>query len=586
MRVRLLAIVALVAVTVPVAASDSSRAEAFLNVGGTVLAGGSPVSDALVIAFGLSTQHDERANTDSLGQFALAPLPLGVYRVIAVKRGFAPALAVVSPARSDHRLSIRLRRETALTSAEKEDVWEIRRALPRDILREVEAILAEPEDGAGDGESHAALAGDLMSLQGFDSFASAKTADRTSLALRGGVGEWSLDIAGHRRTVGIDDAAAIGAAEAADVALELRAPKGGSYRIASSTASWPQLAAGESETAIANHSIAWTGRQTRLTLRYFERENVFQGETGPSGGMELEGDRTIYRSDRAGIGVQVRVAEETFGAPSAAGETTAYAELMTVGDFSPVPSFSIGYGLLTRAGRYGGVEYVPQAAASAGSMRIARITISGACKVGSDTSPVTVAPVVTEMGRIPAGEARYRYGVALSRDLGHTGSVTASATVTEADNTAYVFFDDRFEEFWDGLYVERGDEARSVALAATAAIMSMTFGFDASAGTIDAAGEPTDGRRQYLVAAMRASYDGSGTSVDVAYRQIDQPLADDSRVDREIERLSVVLAQSLRLPVDLRLMVGLALTRERDSGGQVVAERDAKRLVGGVAFSF
>jgi len=584
MRVRLLAIVALAALTVPVAASDSSHPATFLNVGGTVLAGGLPVNDVLVIAFGLSAQYDERASTDTLGQFDLAPLPIGVYRVIAVKRGFAPALAVVSPARTDHRLSIRLRREAALSAAEKNDVWEIRRALPRDILREVEAVLAETEDS--EGEAHAALAGDLMSLQGFDSFASTKTADRTSLALRGGVGDWSLDIAGNRRTIGTADTVTSGAAEAADVALELRAPKGGSYRIASSTASWPQLAPGEPETAMANHSIAWTGSQTRLTLRYFERENVFQGETGPSGGVEFEGDRTLYRSDRGGIGVQVRVAEESFGAPAQAGTSTAYAELMTVGDYSPARSFTVGYGLLTRAGRYGGVEYVPQAAASAGSMRFARITISGACKVASDTGAVAVAPVVTEMGRIPASEARYRYGVALSRDLGHSGSITASATVTEADNAAYVFFDDRFEEFWDGLYVERGDEARTVALAATAAIMSMTFGFDASAGTIDAAGEPANGGRQYLVAAMRASHDGSGTSVDIAYRQIDQPLADDSRVDREIERLSVVLAQSLRLPVDLRLMVGLALTRERDSGGQVVAERDAKRLVGGVAFSF
>jgi hypothetical protein len=586
MRVRLLAIVALVAVTVPVAASDSSRAATFLNVDGTVLAGGLPVSDALVIAFGLSAKYDERASTDLLGQFALAPLPLGVYRVIAVKRGFAPAVAVVSPARTEHRLSIRLRREAALTAAEKDDVWEIRRSLPRDILREVEAILAEPDESGNESGASAAIAGDLMSLQGYDSYASAKTADRTSLALRGGVGEWSLDIAGHRRTIGMDDAAASGSAEAADVALELRAPKGGSYRIASSSASWPQLAPGEPVTAMANHSIAWMGRQTRLTLRYFERENVFHGETGPGGGMELEGDRTIYRSDRAGIGVQVRVAEETYRAPSHEDESTAYAELMTVGDYTPARSFSVGYGLLTRAGRYGGVEYVPQASASAGSMRFARITFSGACKVASATDPVSVAPVVTEMGRIPVSEARYRYGVALSRDLGHTGSVTASATVTEADNTAYVFFDDRFEEFWDGLYVERGDEARTVALAASAAIMSMTFGFDASAGTIDATGEPSDGRRQYLVAAVRASHDGAGTSVDIAYRQIDQPLVDDARVYREIERLSVVLAQSLRLPVDLRLMVGLALTRERDSGGQVVAERDAKRLVGGVAFSF
>lgn len=586
MRGRLLAIVALVAITVPVAASDSSGATTFLNVGGTVLAGGSPVNDVLVIAFGLSTQYDERANTDALGQFSLAPLPLGVYRVIAVKRGFAPSLAVVSPARTDHRLSMRLRRDAALTATERNDVWEIRRALPRDVLREIEAVLEDPADSVPARETHPEIAGDLMSLQGFDSMASAKTADRTSLALRGGVGEWSVDLAGHRRTIDTADSVTSGVAESADLALELRGPKGGSYRIASSNASWPQFAPGAPVTAMANHSIAWTGNQTRVSLRYFERENVFQGEIGPSGGLELEGDRTIYRTARSGVGVQVRLAEESSRASTQASESTAYAEFLTVGDFSPIQSFSVGYGLLTRAGRYGGIEYVPQASASAGSMRFARVTISGACKVANKLDAVSVAPVVTEMGRIPASEARFRYGVALSRNLGRSGSVTASATVTEADNTAYVFFDDRFDEFWDGLYVERGDEARSVALAATAAIMSVRLGFDASAGTIEASGAPTDGRRQYLVAAMHASHDGVGTSVDIAYRQIDQPLADDALVDREIERLSVVLAQSLRLPVDLRLMIGLAFTRERDGGTRLVAERDAKRFVGGLAFSF
>lgn len=584
MRGRLLAIVALVAVTVPAAASGSGQAAAYLNVGGTVLAAGLPVDDALVIAFGLSAQHDERASTDALGQFSLAPLPLGVYRVIAVKRGFAPALAMVIPGRKDQRLAIRMRREAALTSSEKEDVWEVRRALPRDILRELEAILAEPEEEIR--ETDAALAGDVMSMQGFDSFASSRTADRTTLALRGGVGDWSLDIAGQRRAIATADAAVSGNAEAADVALELRAPRGGAYRLSTSSASWPQLSAGDSETALENHSIAWVGRQTRLTLRYFERENVFEGETGPSGGVEFAGDRTLYRSERAGIGVQVRVAEETINAAAHPAVSTAYAEVMTVGDYAPVKTFSVGYALLTRAGRFGGVEYVPQTALSAGSMRFARITLSGSCKLADDAGAVHVAPVVTEMGRIPASEARYRYGVALSRDLGRSGTVTASATVTEADNAAYVFFDDRFEEFWDGLYVEQGDEARAVAIAASAAIASMTFGFDASAGEIDDPEDAMQAHREYLVAAVRASHDGTGTSIDIAYRQIGQPLENDSRIHREIERMSVVLAQSLRLPVDLRIMVGMALTRERDSGGQLVAERDAKRLVGGVAFSF
>jgi hypothetical protein len=190
------------------------------------------------------------------------------------------------------------------------------------------------------------------------------------------------------------------------------------------------------------------------------------------------------------------------------------------------------------------------------------------------------------MGRIPASGSRYRYGVALSRNLGRTGSLTASGTISESDNAAYVFFDDRFDEFWDGLHVDRGDEVRSVALVASIALASMTYGFDAAAGEIDAQDDGTGVRRDYLVAAVRATHDGAGTTIDIAYRQLGQPLPEEERIYREVERASVVLAQSLHLPVDLRLMIGVALSRERDSSGAVTAERDATRLVGGLAFSF
>ncbi len=585
MRFRLLAIAALLAVSMPAGAADSGRAVAFLDVGGDVLSGGIPVGDALVIAFGLSDRYDERASTDAFGRFSLAPLPIGVYRVIAVKRGFAPAIAMVVPGKQEHRLSIRLKRETAMTQTDRDRAWEIRRALPRDILREVESILDESPSIA-EPELRASIAGDVMSIQGFESFASDRTADRTTLALRGGVGEWNLDIQGKRRSIG-NTGSALGAnAEAADVALELRAPRGGAYRIASSSASWQQPMEGSPDTALQSHSIAWVGRQTRVSLRYFERENVFDGETGANGGLEIEGDRSIYRSDRAGLGVHVRVAEETASTAESRGASLVYAEVLTVGSYAPARSLAVDCALLTRAGRYGGVEYVPQASTSIGSPRFARVTLSGAYKLASEQGTVAVAPLVTEMGRIPASDSRYRYGVAVTRNLGRTGSLTASGTISESDNAAYVFFDDRFDEFWDGLHVDRGDEVRSVALAASIALANMTYGFDASAGEIEAPDDGTGVRRDYIVAAVRATHDGAGTTIDIAYRQLGQPLPEEERIYREVERASVVLAQSLHLPVDLRLMLGVALSRERDSSGAMTAERDATRLVGGLAFSF
>ncbi|MGK2856707.1 MAG: carboxypeptidase-like regulatory domain-containing protein [Thermoanaerobaculia bacterium] len=585
MRFRLLAIAALLAATMPAGAGDSGRVATFLDVGGSVLSGGLPVNDALVIAFGLSAQYDERASTNAFGQFSLAPLPVGVYRVIAVKRGFAPALAMVVPGKKEHRLSIRMKAETALTQSDRESAWEIRRALPRDVLREVQAILDAP-DLRPEPAQRSGLAVDLTAIQGYDGFASDRTADRTMLALRGGVGQWSLDVNGRHQSIENAAAEIAGVAEAADVSVELRAPRGGAYRLVSSSASWQQALAGEADTAVQNHSIAWVGRQTRVSLRYFERENVFDGESGPSDGLELEGGRSLYRSERAGVGVHVRVAEETSLAAEPGGSSVIYAEVLTVGSFAPVQSLAMDYGLLTRAGRHGGVEYVPQASASLGSTKLARVTFCGAFKVASEQGSVAVAPLVTELGRIPASDSKFRYGVALSRELGRTGSVTASGTISEADNAAYVFFDDRFAEFYDGLYMERGDEVRSVALAASIALASVTLGFDAAAGEIAGHDEPMGARREYVVAAVRASHDGAGTTIDIAYRQLGQPIPEEERIYREVERASLVLAQSLRLPVDLRLMLGVALTRERDSSGTTTTEREATRLVGGLGFSF
>lgn len=585
MRFRLLAIAALLAATTAAQAGEPRGVESFLEVGGDVLSGGVPVGDALVIAFGLSAQHDERASTNELGQFSLAPLPLGVYRVIAVKRGFAPALAMVVPGRKEHRLSIRLKREAALTQSDKESAWEIRRALPRDILREVEAVLEEPQLEPVPA-LRTAFAGDVTSIQGYDGYASERTADRTMLALRGGVGDWSVDLNGRRQTVGSASDAVAGIAEAADVALEVRAPRGGAYRIVSSSASWQQSISGSDDTALQNHSIAWVGRQTRVSLRYFERENVFDGESGPRDGLEIEGGRSIYRSERAGIGVQVRVAEETSSAAGQGDASVFYAEVFAVGSFAPMHSLAMDYGLLTRAGRHGEVEHVPQAAASIGSMKLARLTLSGSYKLASEQGSVAVAPLVTQLGRMPAADSSYRYGVALSRELGRSGSVTASGTISESDNTAYIFFDDRFEEFWDGLYMERGDEARAFALAASVALASVTLGFDASAGEIAGQSDVAGAPREYLVAAVRASHEGAGTTIDIAYRQLGQPLPEAERVYREVERASVVVAQSLKLPVDLRLMLGVARTRERDSSGTTTTERDATRLVGGLGISF
>ena len=120
---------------------------------GRVHAGKAPLPAARVYVYDVADRSKQRTTTDRFGRYAFQPLPAGVYRVIAHRPGFVPAVAELvrttgeSAQTLDFELSARERRPAGeKTGAEEEDFWSVRQRIPSDVLRQIQIAEAIAED--------------------------------------------------------------------------------------------------------------------------------------------------------------------------------------------------------------------------------------------------------------------------------------------------------------------------------------------------------------------------------------------------------------------------------------------------------
>ena len=82
-----------------------------LNILGSVTNAARPVANALVIALNLNSFEANQTFSAADGSFTLPLFRSGVYKIIAVKYGFAPASTMVVPNGKDRRVALRLQNE-------------------------------------------------------------------------------------------------------------------------------------------------------------------------------------------------------------------------------------------------------------------------------------------------------------------------------------------------------------------------------------------------------------------------------------------------------------------------------------------
>ena len=84
---------------------------AALAVIGNVTNSARPVANALVIALNLQDFGATQTWTSIDGTFSIPALRTGIYKIIAVKQGFTPAITTVLPTTPNHRVALKLESE-------------------------------------------------------------------------------------------------------------------------------------------------------------------------------------------------------------------------------------------------------------------------------------------------------------------------------------------------------------------------------------------------------------------------------------------------------------------------------------------
>lgn len=583
-------------------AAGDTRSEVRLSdvieVLGQVTESARPVDDALVIAFNLSNSYIVQTFTTSSGRFQLPPLPSGVYRIIAVKQGFAPAVATVTPSLQKGReLALQLKQAKKLGQEERNAIWQARRAIPSDVLRELGIVDESIRPVALSAEQpQDRFSGEMVSVAGVAQPGAAAAFAQTELGVRGEVAEgWTIDLSGAIRT--FDDGSLIthdardAVAEATGISMALRSAGSSSYELASFRNSWALGGASGMVTGTADfetHRFAFSRPNTNVQVRYVAHENLFGVPESGSELFELQAEQSVIRGERSELGIDVRVGQESFVGPAVVEVPFRTADLRTRGSYELTPAFVVRYGLNSRISD-SGTEWHPETGLLVRFTPESSLLFTGSYKIQDLDSPI-LHPSIIFLDQPWRLAPRYSYGVAFTSGTSDHSRFMIGARVSEVDSVLRLVFDEPFQDFWDAFYLEPGDVYQTINLAAQRQIgESVALDLTAQAGK--ASNERASGEtKQFVTGSLQSLYLPSGTAVHVAWRFIEQPPDDVMLSAQESERINLRLAQSLGLPLGLRVLVGVDLARALNSS--VVADGPSsengyhRRLVGGLSLAF
>src|SRR5512134_3906811 len=166
-----------------------------------------PISGALVIFYNLGDTTLTRSRSAADGTFVVASVPIGVYDLIAYKKGFLPSLVRLWHQALPERVSSV---EIKLASAGRQPgapstsstLWELRDRLPADVLREIalEEVAEAPPASLDRLRLDRLIAGELRTVT--DVGGGDSSLSRAAVGVRGGLPNgWRYDLHGDYAAV-------------------------------------------------------------------------------------------------------------------------------------------------------------------------------------------------------------------------------------------------------------------------------------------------------------------------------------------------------------------------------------------------
>lgn len=588
-RFRALAITAAM-IVVAVPARSEAPLPAVLEVLGTVSNAARPVADALVIALNLQDFQSVQTYTGKDGSFTLPQLRAGIYRIIAVKQGFIPAITTVVPTRSSQRVALRLDSEKKAKRSASQEIWELRGSLPADVLRDLDAVL-EPAEIAT--YQIPRFRGEMLSVTGVTNQASNPAYAQTALGVQGRIGDsWQVGLRGNmQRFEDPTDDVFFGdaLAESSVMSMELRSSDDQSYRLASTKSSWTYADAldDDRQADVRAHNFEWRNGPARVQVRYFEQANLFRDAPMESNLFEVAGAVPVVQTRRNDLGVALRVKQETIGGQADIFRT---ADLAANGTVAVVPSVILHYGIDSRIGMHG-QEWAPRTGAEWKLTEDTSLVGSAMVKMlDRDTKTSLIAlPSIVYFSEDGRALPRYTYTFGIVTGEDEANRFSAIATITEVDEALRMIFADEQNQFWDGLEVEAGDVRRDLRLAYRRQFGNvLAIDVATTAGTAAQRDSAQPREKVYITGDLQSTFNPTRTTIAVSYRDVQQPLEQGDEEYRS-ERIHVRMAQSLYLPIDIKLLLGLELARAENSPyllDTLTAEGRSKKYIGGLAVNF
>lgn len=571
-------------------ASADVSLPAALQVLGTVTNAAHPVANALVIALNTHDLAATQVWTAMDGTFTLPVLRTGVYKIIAVKAGFAPLITTLVPTKPNHRLALRLETEKqARRKSTNQEIWELRGSLPADVLRDLEFALEPAEVAAYDIPR---FRGEMLSLTGVTNQTANPAFAQTSLGVQGRIGEtWQVGLRGNlQRFENPNDEVRFGSpvAESSVMSMEVSSSPTQSYRVGSTKSSWTYRdgEAGEQQADVRAHNFEWHNGPARVEVRYFEQDNLFRDTPLQSNLIEIGGTMPVMQTRRSGLGIALRVTQESIETNA---EVLRTADVSANGTILIVPSMVLHYGMASRIGLEG-QELAPRTGAEWKLTEHTSIVGSVLYKVLDRDPSVAALPSLVFWSESSHVLPRYEYTIGFVSGEEGKNRFSAIATVSAVDDPLRVVFADDSNQFWDGLYVESGDVRRDVRVAYRRDFGNR-FAIDVAgtAGTASPNHPASDEREKvYVTGDLQSTFMPTRTSLAVSYREIQQP-GENGDDDYQTERIHLRMAQSLYLPIDIKLLLGLELAHAEHSPylmDSLTPEGRSKKYIGGLALNF
>ncbi len=573
-------------------ARPESPVPPLLAVLGNVTNSARPVANALVIALNLADFEAVQTFTGIDGTFTLPKLRAGVYKIIAVKQGFLPATAMLVPTHPENRVTIKLQNERNARGARdvNQEIWEIRGSLPPDILHELDQVLAQPVQVAYDVPR---IRGQMVSMTGVaPQSASTPSVAQTALGVQGRIGDnWQVGIRGnlHRIDDPTDDQAfGSPAAQSSGMSMELRSSPTDAYRVASTKSFWryrDDIPVTDHQADYTAQNFEWQHGANRVAVRYFAQQNLFESNPYGSDLIEIAGDTTLFQTRRSDVGVSLRVAQESLH--NSANATMRTADVNANASFELVPAFVVHYGMASRLG-LDGTQWAPRTGVE---WKIGNTSLiaNGMYKVWDQSRGPLVLPSIVVWTDDSRLMPRYSYSFGVLSGDADGDRVSAIATVSAVDTPVRMIFSDGFEPFWDGMYVDSGDIRRDLRLAYRKDIgHKLAIDVSTSAGTATPTRSQAFARdKVYITGDLQSTWTPTGTSLEVSYRELQQPQSVGTTY--KSERVNLRMSQSLRLPIDLKLLLGLEIAHAQNSPFLFDVNDpygSTKKYMGGLAVNF